>query len=324
MARGQRPSGGSLLSCVVVGFLALAGCGVSGPDAADDEGKGSGLTESELDLLTRSGSFIQGERALFRAESELITVCMADKGFPYKAGKSDAVSESYEDQLIGMDERRGQGYGLYVQYSDSPETEEMGEEGDPPASGLENDAYVAQLPEAEAAEYLYALRGGNSDRREMRLPDGQAITFSGKGCEAASREKLYGSLDEWAAAEHVPQALNNSLTDRVMEDPGYSAVMRSWKECMGGKGYSYKDPDDAYQKLKGEYGERGATRAMRQREIDVATADGTCAQRIRISATVLSLRKQYAESLSAADKRGLRQLTKVWEVAVTKARQLTD
>ncbi|WP_030543874.1 hypothetical protein [Streptomyces albus] len=231
--------------------------------------------------------------------------------------------ESYEGQLLGLDERRERGYGLYAQHLSAPGTGEA-EEGGLHSSGLTNDAYVAQLPEAEAAEYLHALRGSASDRREMRLPDGRTITFSGKGCEAESREKLFGSMDDWAAAEHVPQALDNSLTDRVSADPEYASAMRNWRECMDGKGYSYEDPDHAYRKLESEYGERGASQEMRQREIDVATADGTCAQKIRIPATVLSLRKQHAESLPAADKRGLRQLARVWASASAQARKLTE
>ncbi|QYX77389.1 hypothetical protein [Streptomyces akebiae] len=297
---------------------------MSGPDAADDEGGPPGLTAAELDLLTRSGSYARGERALRRAESELIAVCMADKGFPYRAGRSASAPQSYEEQLLGMDERRKRGYGLYAQYLDSPGGGEKREGGEPLAPGMENDAYVAQLSEAEAEKYVYALRGDASDRREMRLPDDQTVTFSGKGCEAVSRQELYGSLDDWAASEHVPQILNNSLTDRVTEDPEYAAAMRNWKECMDAKGYSYEDPDDAYRKLKGEYGERGATRDMRKREIEVATDDGTCARKARVPDTVLSLRRQHAESLPATDKRDLRQLTDIWEAAATHARELTE
>ncbi|MEE1763865.1 hypothetical protein [Streptomyces sp. SP18BB07] len=327
MARGQRSGGGVSISCALAGFLLLTACGVSAPDAADatdDEGGTIGLTSAELDLLTRSGSYVQGERALRRAESELITVCMADKGFPYRAGTSASAPMSFEDQLLGMDERRSRGYGLYAQFVDSPGSGEQREGGEPLPPGMENDAYVARLPEAEAEKYVHALRGNASDRREMRLPDDQKITFSGKGCEAVSREKLYGSLDDWAASEHVPQILNNSLTDRVTADPAYAAVMRKWKECMAAKGYSYKDPEDAYRKLRDEYGERGATQDMRKREIEVATDDGTCARQTHVPNTVLSLRRQYAKSLPATDKRDLRQLADIWKAAATQARKLTE
>jgi hypothetical protein len=319
-----RATAGSLLACATAGLLALTACGGPGSEAA-----GGRLGTAELDLLTRSGSYAGNYSVLFHAESQLIADCMSQKGFRYTVSPLTAVSGSDEARIIDMSKRRSQGYGLYAQYavaktaaSDPAPNSSAGPSGDPatdPAT-MTNDEYLATLPAAKQAAYMTTLRGGNSDFREILIRGTQKVTFSGKGCEAQSRQALYGDLDDWITLDYFPQNVNSTLTGRVTKNPRYVAAVRSWKTCMTGKGYDYASPDDAYRQIKAAYTTRGATPALRRQEIAVATADGSCAGELHLPTLALSLRKQFAQSLSDADKTELRRLTALWTSSAAQAR----
>ncbi|NSL43175.1 hypothetical protein [Streptomyces sp. 8P21H-1] len=323
----------SVLSCGAAAFaLTLTACTSSGDgdgDANRDASRdaaASGLTAAELDLLTRSGNHPRDDAVLHHAETRLIAACMTERGFRYEVDAFVPPSGSPEERQLNLEERRTEGYGLHRQYttgkpaasptlSASPESGKRGKRG----KSLTNDQYVARLSTEKAAAYMRALRGGKTDLRAMRFGRERTITFSEAGCEAESRKRLFGELDDWAAATYLPQNLNSSLTDVVTADAKYTAAMRDWRTCMAGKGHRYRTPDEAAERLKAEYQEQGATQSLRRREIGVAVADGTCAARLRIPSVVLSLRKQYANSLPEADRSRLRQATRIWTRALDRA-----
>jgi hypothetical protein len=329
MAHGRTFKSSVLSSGVAAGVLALAACTSPGGGGANEGGTASGLTRAELDLLTQSGDYIRDEAVLYHAETKLIAACMTERGFRYKVDEFVPPSGSYQERQLNLDERRTAGYGLHREYAakKSPDSSDSSGPSDPSASSassatgnreesLTNDQYVARLPAKKASAYMRALRGGETDLREMRFDKERAITFSEVGCEAESRKKLFGELDDWAAATYIPQNLNSSLTDSVTKDAKYTAVIQSWKKCMAEKGYQYRTPDEAAEQLKAEYQRQGAAEGLRRREIDVAVADGTCAERLHIPSVVLSLRKQYAGSLPEADKSRLRQAAEIWRTAL--------
>jgi hypothetical protein len=239
---------------------------------------------------------------------------MSQKGFRYTVSPLTAVSGSDEARIIDMNKRRSEGYGLYAQYA----VAKTATTSDP--ATMTNDEYLATLPAAKQAAYMTALRGGNSDFREILIRDTQKVTFSGKGCEAQSRKSLYGNLDDWITLDYFPQNVNSTLTGRVTKNPRYVAAVHSWKTCMTGKGYDYASPDDAYRQIKAAYTTRGATPALRRQEIAVTTADGSCAGELHLPSLALSLGKQFAQSLSDADKTELRRLTALWTSAAAHAR----
>ncbi|UXY31880.1 hypothetical protein [Streptomyces sp. HUAS TT20] len=296
------------LACAVAGVLALtAACGTT--DEAHEK-RGRTLTAAELDLLTRSGTFVRTSTGLANKESELIAACMVKKGFRYRADKTARPTGSDEQQTLNMRDRRSRGYGLGDQYA-------SGSDG---RGSSPNDAYVASLSEKESAAYMKAMRGGGSDFREMRFGRDQKVTFSARGCEAESRRHLYGSLDDWVSVAYYPQNLNGSLTTSVEESPKYRKAMTDWKTCMRAEGYRYGSPDDAYERLRAAYHKQGATQALRRREVSVAVADGKCAAKLHIPSLVLTLRRSYAQSLPDDDKVRLQYLTSVWQAAADRAR----
>lgn len=295
------------LACAVAGVLALSACGSS---AKDSDVTSVELTGSELDLLTRSGTFTRTNVELANAESELISACMTAQGFRYQVETSTLSGESDEERSLNMNERRSRGYGLASQYGSDKES----------VSTAANDTYVAGLSKKNADAYMKALRGGTADFREMRFGTGRDITFSSRGCEARSRTSLYGNLDDWVSVAYFPQNLNSELSPRVEKAPKYRAAMNDWRTCMRGRGYAYASPDAAYDQLKSAYrAQKKVTAALRDREIAVAVADGECGAEVHIPSTVLALRRAYAQSLPTADKLQLRRLTAVWKAAADRA-----
>ncbi|MEU6800024.1 hypothetical protein [Streptomyces neyagawaensis] len=290
----------------MAGVLALTACGTSttGSDVTSTQ-----LTSTELDLLTRSGTFTRISVDLANAESKLISICMAAKGFRYRAESADPAAESDEERSLNMNERRTRGYGLASQYASEKES----------VGTAPNDAYLAGLPKKKADAYMETLRGGATDFREMRFGGGRNITFSARGCEAESRASLYGSLDDWVSIAYFPQNLNSELSSRVEKSPKYRSAMNDWRTCMRGKGYTYTSPDTAYEQLRDEYRRQGANSALREREIAVAVADGNCGAELHIPATVLALRRSHAQSLPISDKLQLRRLTAIWKAAADRA-----
>ncbi|MCL6735109.1 hypothetical protein [Streptomyces neyagawaensis] len=294
------------LACSVAGVLALTACGTSttGSDVTSTQ-----LTSTELDLLTRSGTFARISVDLANAESKLISICMAAKGFRYRAESADPAAESDEERSLNMNERRTRGYGLASQYASEKES----------VGTAPNDAYLAGLSKKKADAYMKTLRGGATDFREMRFGGGRNITFSARGCEAESRTSLYGSLDDWVSIAYFPQNLNSELSSRVEKSPKYRSAMNDWRTCMRGKGYTYTSPDTAYEQLKDDYRTQGANSALREREIAVAVADGNCGAELHIPTTVLTLRRSHAQSLPISDKLQLRRLTAIWMAAADRA-----
>ncbi|WP_221353170.1 hypothetical protein [Streptomyces beigongshangae] len=311
--------------------LASAACTSSGDGGANRGANGeangptaaSGLTAAELDLLTRSGNHPRDDAVLHHAETRLIAACMTERGFRYEVDAFVPPSGSPQERQVNLEERRTEGYGLHRLYATGKDpaspalsaSPENGNRGKSPT----NDQYVARLSTEKAAAYMHALRGGKTDLRAMRFGRERTITFPEVGCEAESRKRLFGELDDWAVATYLPQNLNSSLTDVVTADAEYTAAMRDWRKCMVGKGHRYRTPDEAAERLKAEYRKQGATEGLRRREIDVAVADGTCAARLRIPSVVLSLRKRYAHSLPEADRSRLRQATEIWTRALDRA-----
>ena len=145
--------------------------------------------------------------------------------------------------------------------------------------------------------------------------------FLARGDTVMSLENFStGRRDNLHDQERLTQ-VEGSITDWKLVDQLFSDFK---PDVVVHTAASYKDPEDAYRKLKAEYGERGATRDMRKREIEVATDDGTCDRQTHVPNTVLSLRRQYATSLPATDKRDLRQLADIWKAAAAQARKLTE
>lgn len=272
--------------------VVVSGC------AAGPAGRPGTLGSAELDLVTRAGTFPDRYVLLDHAEQQGTSDCMAAQGFRYAVAALPATVPSEQDTAINLADRQQHGYRL----ADAA------------------DAKPAAPAPALPPGYNQALLGSDADLRQVTLPGGGRVTASSAGCQARSRERLYGDLASWAEVNYLPQRLNLKLAKEVATDPTFVAAMKRWQGCMSAQGYDYTSPDDAVQRLRAGYQTAGVTPAGRRHEIAVAVADAGCQQRLRIPDTALDVKKRHARALPLADREELVAVAKLWLAAVSRAR----
>jgi hypothetical protein len=226
---------------------------------------------------------------------------MQASGFRYAPPPASANVGTDEDRIVNLADRRQHGYNLL---NTRP--------------GLAR----ATASVGHPAGYDRVLDGVASDLTQIQLPDGEKIVVARAGCEAESRQRLYGDLPTWAAVSITPQRLNLRIGPRVAKDPTLAAAIRRWQACMSRHGYRYPSPDAARSQLAADYRRLGTTPRTRRREIDVAVADGNCATQLHIPSTVLALRRNHADGLGPAAKNRLLQVTRSWLAAANVARSI--
>lgn len=302
----------------VSAFLAVL-AGLAGCSAGQPVGTGHGvalhpapavgsavLTRSALDLLTKSGGWGSGQRALDRADDELTRSCLRKAGFDYPLGPVTTPRTS-DDEVAVVDLATRRRYGYQVtQHAPVPT----------PAPA---DRYVAGLSASDQALFRRALFGPDGAIGVVELPGGQGIQVHTQGCEARSRARLAGDLAEWELVQHLPEQLNDQLTTRVLKSREYLATLARWRTCMAGSGYPYPSPEAAHQDIVDRYARSTVVPGLAARERAVATADGECALRLHLIASAVTDRRALASGLPAADRRGLVDAATRWTSAVQKA-----
>jgi hypothetical protein len=281
-------AGGAVLVAVAV---AVSGC------APENPGQPPSLGSAALDLVTRAGTFPDRYALLDHAEQEATSRCMAARSFRYAVAATPGNVPSEQDAAIDLNDRRQHGYRLADTLDATPRA----------ASPI--------LPPG----YHQALLGTDADLRQITLPGGGRVVASSAGCEAQSRERLYGSLASWAEVNYLPQRLSLKLAAKARTDPTFTAALKRWQDCMSARGYRYTSPDDAVQQLTAGYRTSGVTPAARQHEIAVAVADAGCEQRLHLPDIALDLRRRYARALPVTDRERLEAVTTLWSAAVARA-----
>jgi hypothetical protein len=142
------------------------------------------------------------------------------------------------------------------------------------------------------------LLGPPDDLVRLEAPEGAVIWYPRSGCAARAHTAVYGDLDTWARIFYLPPETNLVLHERAMADARYAAVLVRWRGCMARHGHSYSSPNEIVATLAEEY-RRGhqPLAARRAREIAIAVQDVGCNKEVRLSATALELRRDYAARL---------------------------
>jgi hypothetical protein len=298
-------------TAVVVAML--AGCGSPGQATTQPRSEPAGLAgPAVLDLLTRTGSYEENEYRLRIAENLLVGKCMKAKGISYSSGVDGPAPAGGSEQVLRLEERRRDGYGLFKSYSgkgqELPEAEQR----------------VRQLPPDQQAAYHKALMGSADTRQAIQLPGGGEVGFPTTGCIAEARRRLFGDLLVWARVAHVPSALDSRISQQVGTNPTYVKAERAWRGCMKGKGYAYQHPGDGYPGLQARYEKEGPSQRLRQQEIAIAVADAECARQAKIPAAVRTAKQHGAEELTEIEQQALRELTRSWLTAVANARRIAE
>jgi hypothetical protein len=265
-----------------------------------------------MDLLTRTGSYEENEYRLRIAENLLVGKCMKAKGISYPSDVDGPAPAGGNEQVLRLDERRRDGYGLFKSYS--------GKGQEPP----EAEQRVRQLPPDQRAAYHKALMGSEDTRQAIQLPGGGEVGFPTTGCVAEARRQIFGDLLVSARVAHVPSALDSRISQQVDTDPAYVKAENAWRGCMKRKGYAYQHPGDGYPDLQARYEKEGPSQRLRQQEIAIAVADAECARQAEIPAAVRTAKQHGAEKLPEIEQQALRELTGSWLTAVANARRIAE
>lgn len=246
---------GQLLRAVTVALaVTVAGC-----SAADGPG------------APRLG---EGDRGLLRlAEQTLVHRCMAGRGLRYvvaPAPRPSPPSGPYSSDDVA--ERRRHGYRRPA----------------PPPEP--NDVYARTLPPPQRARYVDTLLGStDAPTGRVRIVDGSVMHFPLTGCIAVARAELYGDNAAYRQAAVFVENLRGEIERRVLTDPRYGTVLRSWRECMRGAGHPAQDPGAAVE----------LARRRPAAERAIAVADATCSRRTGLTAAGRRLDSEHEREVRA-------------------------
>jgi hypothetical protein len=281
------------LVCLVA-VLTLAGC-TKQPASGKAEVV---LDATALDAAARTGSYVEDEKRLDRAERVLTQRCMSARGFPYSDTQSNTVAAHDDEWHPDLESRRRAGYGLIIGY-----TPDAGQ-----SLRSDSDREVSRWPADQQAAYQQALMGTDEKRAWIDLRGGHRFTFPTDGCIAESRGQLYGTPHIAARVFYVLQDIARRIDQQVRADPTYMAAIPVWADCIQRHGHHYTSPSHAKTELGQTYSRLGATPALREGEIEIAVTDATCAHDAGLPTIGAALAKKYAETLTGDDRADLQTL----------------
>ncbi|GAB1642935.1 hypothetical protein [Krasilnikovia sp. MM14-A1259] len=296
----MRPAYRALLISVLAAG-ALAGCGHHpAPAAAPAPAR---LDEATIDMITNTGDYAERRYRVDEVDVSLTRQCMSNAGFTWAGVADRPQPDASGNRAVRLAYAREHGYGL----SDGP---------------------AATGPESAGSEADDALRtallGPPNDLATFDAPQGVVYTFPRQGCAARSHTAVYGNLDTWARIAYLPQEFNLRLQSEARADPRYTAKLREWSSCLDTKHYSYESPNALVEQLTAAY--RTDRRPLQQRrasEIKLAAQDVLCDFKVRLSATALDLRREYAQRLDPADRAEMTRVSTSFDAAEQRSRTLS-
>lgn len=209
------------------------------------------------------------------AEEKLVARCMAARGQVYWPITSPPITMPDEERAVDLPRRRAEGFGL------------TGGAG-PPKAG----------PNDTQPGFQTALFGDMRHYQDLKLPNGNVLSYPASGCVAESRATLYTDVRRWARVDAIPQVVGNKLRAQTTDAPELTEARSRWVSCMAAVGYPYPDPEAAVADLSNAYQQHGDSAALRRWEVAVATADGECALRAHVPSAELALRRARAYALA--------------------------
>jgi hypothetical protein len=263
---------------VVTALLVLAPvAGCSGQSATE------GTQEfHQIRLRDVSGLSVEDSRFLFLAEEELVSRCMAARGFRYVAVAPPKDAEEPEAPYGNDDVEWARRYGFGKLVAPRSVLAEF-ERTHP------NRTIVERLTPDRRRAYGQALTGDLRRQVAITLPDGSQRTATVDGCVADVRRRLYGDLRSWLMRGYQAQNIGQQVRARVIGDPRYTDAVARWRSCMQERGYRYEDPGTARRELGALLEKAPDPIRLRDREVAVAVADAECAARVGLVAAAVRL-----------------------------------
>jgi hypothetical protein len=275
---------------VVAAALVVAGCAAGpggGGEATARNPKGAEVSDISADQ----------EAFLNLAEDELVSRCMAKKGFKYTVAPP-LTPESLPDAPYGSDDlayAREHGFGS-VQRRDRSERVEKYAREDP------NKRHLDSLSPRERDRYWEAFAGDLAHQAYVTLPDGTTVSVATKGCVAEARTQLYGNLSEWLRLDHTRQAFVRDVRSRVESDAQFGRAVAAWRDCMQGRGLRYASPAAASEPFLGAATANLADNLADKpsaKEVRVAVAAAECSRESKLTETGERLERELRLAGSA-------------------------
>ncbi len=225
---------------------------------------------------------------LHRAEELAVRSCMAGRGFPYEIVPEidrERLAAANPYGLLDVQRARSDGYGITGHL--------LANAGNPAATT--NDALVADLPDAQRQRWNEALIGTEAHRTEIRLPDGQTLSYSTDGCVQIAQASVYG--EDGKRLYSTVESLSAMVTVRVADDPRVGKAEREWAACMREHDYRYsglsEPPAEVRERLAAAEQDPAEVREVATFELAVAGRDAVCQRDARLHDAV---RKAQADA----------------------------
>lgn len=249
------------------------------PSRADAGAPGE-AQEAPLGLLAKATLSREEERLLHEADEGAIAACMRGRGFRYLASPSSdgpdrpgAGAAAPKPGDVGG--ARAHGFGI-------AEAAEAGEGPplDPNEEALEKMEPAARRAWREAFEGRPLEPVGPASRPgigTVEIPGGAMYQWDRDSCLAQARRALYGDDVKHAEMIMTLNEVRIEAHENAQTDPAYRAGVERWRGCMSRRGLSYSEPGAAASDLADAFRAGQLTLdELRQREIEVATAEATC------------------------------------------------
>jgi hypothetical protein len=299
------------ITLAVATTLALAGCSPDGGGGGELDPEKTPLTEY-YDAIY--GQYDEKEQTAKQNEvEELMAVCMAEEGFEYvPVDQSQWASMNTFDEDEDRDTKEwvaSNGYGMSQTPEEQAEQNEQMEEFVDP-----NQDYVMSLSESEQTAYYEVLYGPQPSEEEMESGDYE-YSWETSGCSGKAQHDVNG-VPVYEDPEYKPLLDDmNGLWEKLQKSPTVVKAEAAWSSCMADAGYAdFKKKEDAMTSVNeasNAYYESlnpaetttpvepdpAKLAELREKEIEVALADFTCAEETDYQDTVLKaqfdLEKQF-------------------------------
>lgn len=298
------------ITAALAATLALAGC--SGDGKKKNEPEEGPLAKYMSALYDESGWTDERMEADHKKTEKIVAECMTKEGFEYKpapfqGGGMVIGGEDDEGPQMGtMEFAKQYGYGIVDNPWNEAATEEPSEEipEDP------NQKYLESLSESEQMAYSETLYGPQPTAEEMAAmeeEEAEPIPYDWKkaGCQGKAQHEVQGEQSYEAASKDPAYAdLFKSVEEfwqkQYENNDALDALDRKWADCMSKAGFSDSAKrNDAQSKLNDEWNEvmsqgqptddsgewkeprKAEKKKFQEREIEVAVADVTCAEKVQ-------------------------------------------
>jgi len=306
----------SRLPVVVLAFLVV----VSACEGATTT-KSESPTEEELVSFSIRLSPAEAD-FLARAEEELISRCMAERGFKYEVitAPVDPAAEERRYSLpngdIGV--AMTHGYGLRESF-EQPAVNEFSDRSGPIDA---NSIHLSSLTFEQQKQWVKALHGTGEELLVTDAGEGVEQYIYTDGCIAAMEATLYGNLEEFVRITGVTGLAGADIYQRLVADPRWYESLRRWQMCMTQRGYAVTDLEDPIAQANDLYRSGIPLAEAQAREIEIAVDDAECAIRAGIGEVYESLVRRYEAEYATDHEADLAALQEIQDHAVEHAKAL--